>query len=515
MNTHTPPIQLADAVPAKQPQAVVIGSGFGGLAAAIRLGAKGYRVTVLEKLDRPGGRARVFKQDGFVFDAGPTIITAPFVLEELWALCGKKLEDDVQLKAMNPFYRILFDDGSYFTCNDNSDEMRAEVAKFSPSDVAGYERFMQDSKANYEIGFEQLGVKPFHRFWTMIKALPWLAKRRADRSVYAHVAKFIKNEKLRIALSFHPLFVGGNPMRVTSIYSLIAYMERQFGVHYAWGGTGALVNGMVNLITSQGGQLRLNAPVANLVLKDGAACGVRLENGEEFAADLVVSNADSIWTYKKLLPGHKPKRWSQGRLGRADMSMSLFIWYFGTNRQFDNVDHHTILMGPRYEGLLKDIFDRKVLADDFSMYLYRPTATDASMAPKGCDSFYVLAPVPHLASDVDWRSMAEPYRAKMQRRLEETIMPGLGDHVVTSRIMTPNDFADELNAPHGAAFGPEPTIFQSAWFRPHNVSEEVKNFFLVGAGTHPGAGVPSVITSAKVLDEVIPHANQWVANNAQ
>lgn len=515
MNTHTSPTHLANAMPTRQVHAVVIGSGFGGLAAAIRLGAKGYRVTVLEKLNQPGGRARVFKQDGYVFDAGPTIITAPFVLEELWELCGKRLEDDVPLKAIDPFYRIIFDDGSYFTCNDDPEKMRNEVAKFAPSDVAGYERFMRDSKANYEIGFEQLGMKPFHNFWTMVKALPWLVRRRADQSVYAHVAKFIKNDKLRIALSFHPLFVGGNPLRVTSIYSLIAYMERQFGVHYAWGGTGALVSGMIGLIESQGNQVQCDSPVASLLLDGDTASGVKLENGEEIAADLIVSNADSVWTYQNLLPGRKPKRWTSRRLARTRMSMSLFIWYFGTDRKFDNVDHHTILMGPRYKGLLKDIFDKKTLADDFSLYLYRPTATDPSMAPEGCDSFYVLAPVPHLESGVDWSSKAESYRVKLQQRLEESIMPGLGDHVATSRIMTPDDFVNELNAPFGAAFGPEPTIFQSAWFRPHNVSEEVDNLFLVGAGTHPGAGVPSVITSAKVLDEVIPTADFWIANHAK
>ncbi len=514
MNTHFPYPDDATLTVAHRPHAIVIGSGFGGLAAAIRLGARGYRVSVLEKLDQPGGRARVFKQDGFTFDAGPTIITAPFVLDELWDMCGKKRQDYVPLKAMNPFYRIRFDDGTFFSCNDNAEDMRAEVARFNPDDVEGYERFMKDSKANYIVGFEKLGAKPFHRIWDMIKFVPWLAARRADRSVYSHVAKYIKNEKLRIALSFHPLFVGGNPMRVTSIYSLIAYMEREFGVHYAWGGTGALVKGMVDLINGQGGQVRCNAPVEKLMIENGTAQGVVLENGERIAADVVVSNADSSWTYNNLLADHKPKRWTKRKLKKTHLSMSLFVWYFGTDKKFDDVDHHTILMGPRYQGLLKDIFDRKILAEDFSMYLYRPTASDPSMAPEGCDSFYVLAPVPHLASGVDWTAMAEPYRAKLQKRLEDTIMPQLGDHVVTSRIMTPEGFRDELNAPEGAAFGPEPIITQSAWFRPHNLSEEVSNFYLVGAGTHPGAGVPSVITSAKVLDELVPHGDSVAVENA-
>ncbi|MEL6751502.1 MAG: phytoene desaturase, partial [Pseudomonadota bacterium] len=485
----------------------VIGSGFGGLAAAVRLGARGYRVTVVEKLDQPGGRARVFKQDGYTFDAGPTIITAPFVLDELWNLCGKKLADHVPLKRMDPFYRIRFDDGTYFACNDSAEDMRAQIAKFEPDDVPGYERFMADSKANYEVGFEKLGDKSFGSLWKMVKFVPWLAARRADRSVFSHVAGYIKNSKLRIALSFHPLFVGGNPLRVTSIYSLIAYMEREFGVHYAWGGTGSLVRGMVDLIEGQGGAVRLNAPVARLMIEDETAKGVVLESGEEIAADIVVSNADVTWTYDNLLPGRKAKRWSKKKLAKTKLSMSLFVWYFGTDKQFDDVDHHTILMGPRYKELLRDIFDRKVLADDFSLYLYRPSASDPSVAPEGCDAFYVLAPVPHLEGGVNWSEHSETYRAKIQKHLEDTIMPGLGDHVVTSRLMTPDDFVSDLNAPHGAAFGPEPIITQSAWFRPHNQSEEVANFYLVGAGTHPGAGVPSVITSAKVLDEIVPHGD--------
>lgn len=514
MNTRLNPADLVDSEPVNKPHAVIIGSGFGGLAAAIRLGARGYRVSVLEKLDQPGGRARVFKQDGYTFDAGPTIITAPFVLEELWALCCKRLEEHVPLKAMNPFYRIRFDDGTYFTCNDNAEDMRAEVARFNPGDVEGYERFMTDSKANYSVGFEKLGAKPFHRLWDMVKFLPWLIARRADRSVYAHAAKYIKNEKLRIALSFHPLFVGGNPLRVTSIYSLIAHMEREFGVHYAWGGTGSLVRGMVDLIEGQGGLVRCSAPVSKVLADGRKTRGVVLEDGEEIAADIVVSNADSLWTYEHLLADHKPRRWTKRKLRRAHLSMSLYVWYFGTDKKYDDVDHHTILMGPRYKGLLKDIFDRKILADDFSMYLYRPSASDDSMAPEGCDSFYVLAPVPHLEAGVDWDAYGETFRQRILRRLEETIMPDLGQHIATSRVMTPLGFRDELNAPQGAAFGPEPIITQSAWFRPHNQISELDNFYLVGAGTHPGAGVPSVITSAKVLDDIVPHGDTFVRHHA-
>ncbi|MEM9330398.1 MAG: phytoene desaturase [Pseudomonadota bacterium] len=494
----------------QKPKAIVIGSGFGGLAAAVRLGARGYQVTVVEKLEQAGGRASVFNQDGFVFDAGPTIVTAPFVFEELWELCGKRMSDHVTLKPMNPFYKIRFDDGEVFTCNQDADFMRSEVARFNPKDVKGYDRFLAESEANYRMGFEQMGKKPFSRFVDMLKFLPSLISHRADRSVYAHVAKHIENEKLRIALSFHPLFVGGNPLRVTSIYSLIAFLERNWGVHYAMGGTGALVAGLVDLVKGQGGSLLLNSPVEEILVSNGQARGVRLKGGRELPANIVVSNADAIWGYDNLLSSRKNNRWTPRKLKRVHHSMSLFVWYFGTNRKFETVDHHTIIMGPRYKGLLKDIFDRKVLAEDFSLYLHRPTASDPDVAPEGCDTFYALSPVPHLESGVDWHEISEAYRMKMQRRLEETLMPGLGDCIVTSKIMTPLDFEKRLNAPFGAAFGPEPIFTQSAWFRPHNVSEEVKGLYLVGAGTHPGAGLPGVVTSACVLDEVVPHGNLFV-----
>ncbi|MEM8649690.1 MAG: phytoene desaturase family protein, partial [Pseudomonadota bacterium] len=435
-----------------KPHAVVIGAGFGGLAAAIRLGARGYQVTVVEKLEQPGGRASVFEIDGYKFDAGPTIITAPFVFEELWELCGMRMADHVNLKPMDPFYKIRFDDGEIFTCNQDPEFMRTEVARFNKNDVAGYDRYLEESKANYEMGFEMMGKKPFSNFTDMLKFLPSLISHRADRSVYAHVSKHIKNERLRIALSFHPLFVGGNPFRVTSIYSLIAYLERNWGVHYVMGGTGALVTAMVNLIKFQGGSIKLNSPVEDILIDEDKAVGVQLEGGEQIHSDIVVSNADAAWGYNNLLNGRQRKRWTKRKISRIHHSMSLFVWYFGTNRKFDSVDHHTILMGPRYKGLLSDIFDKKVLAEDFSLYLHRPSASDPSMAPPGCEAFYVLSPVPHLESGVDWNKQGEPYRLKIQQRLEETIMPGLSQSITASKIMTPNDFETRLNAPFGAAF---------------------------------------------------------------
>jgi len=489
-----------------RPHAVVIGSGFGGLAAAVRLGAKGYRVTVLEKLDAPGGRAYVHRQDGYTFDAGPTIITAPFLFEELWQLCGRRLSDDVTLTPVTPFYRIRFDDGAIFDCSGDAAAMRREIARFSPDDVEGYERFLKASEAIFKVGFEELGDVPFDRWTDMARIVPAMLRLKSYRTVYDFVASFVRDERLRVVLSFHPLLIGGNPFTTTSIYCLIAFLERRWGVHFAMGGTGRLVQGLVGLIEGQGGTVRCASEVTEILTRQGVANGVRLASGEILQADIVVSNADSTWTYKKLLPGIVRKRWTDRRIDRARYSMSLFVWYFGSRRRYEDVAHHTILLGPRYRGLLNDIFERKVLAEDFSLYLHRPTATDPSLAPAGCDAFYVLSPVPHLASGVDWSAEAERYRSRIEQALSQTVLPNLGNEVVTSRLLTPQDFQDRLLSYRGAAFGLEPVLTQSAWFRPHNRSEEVERLFLVGAGTHPGAGLPGVLSSARVLDDIVPDA---------
>jgi phytoene desaturase len=493
--------------PDPRPHAIVIGAGFGGLAAAIRLGARGWRVTVLEKLDAPGGRAYVYRQDGFTFDAGPTIITAPYLLEELWALCGRRMADDLDLRAMQPFYRIRFDDGTVMHCSADLDTTRAEIARIAPEDLPGFERFIVESERIFDVAFAELADQPFHRFATLLRAVPDMLRLRGYRTVYSRVCDYFSNDKLRIAFSFHPLLIGGNPLTTTAYYCLIAHLERLHGVHYAMGGMGAVVRGLVGLIHGQGGTLRHGAEVEQITVQDGRATGIRLAGGECIAADVVVSNADVGWTYSKLLSEHPRRRWTDARIARARYSMSLFVWYFGTNRRFEDVYHHTMVLGPRYRALLTDIFRRKRLADDFSLYLHRPTATDPSLAPPGCDSFYVLSPVPHLGSGTDWATQAEPYRAAIQRRLEQTVLPGLGDSLVTSRMLTPQDFRDRLLSVNGAAFSLEPQLFQSAWFRPHNVSEEVDGLFLVGAGTHPGAGVPGVVSSAKILDQVVPHGS--------
>ncbi|MBD0273223.1 MAG: phytoene desaturase [Acetobacteraceae bacterium] len=502
-STPAPP-ETAD----RQPHAVVIGSGFGGLAAAVRLGARGYRVTVLERLDQPGGRARVHRQDGFAFDAGPTIVTAPFLLEELWALCGRRLADDVALVPLSPFYRLRFADGSTFDCSADPAAMRAEVERLSPADVEGYERFMQLSERACRVGFEELGHAPFGSVAAMARVVPDLLRLGGLRSVHALVARHVRDERLRVALSFHPLLIGGNPFSASGLYALIAHLERRWGVWWATGGTGSLVRGLVALIEGQGGRVRLGAEVRRIAARDGRAAGVVLASGEPIAAEVVVSNADSAWTYERMLPPeHRPRRWTAGRLRRARHSMGLFVWYFGTRRRYEDVGHHTILLGPRYRDLLRDVFARKVLAQDFSLYLHRPTATDPSMAPPGCDCFYVLSPVPNLdAVGLDWATEAEPYRRAIARHLSGTLLPGLEEAVVTSRVATPLDFRDDLLSPRGAGFGLEPVLWQSAWFRPHNRSEELENLYLVGAGTHPGAGLPGVLSSAKVLDAVVPHA---------
>ncbi|NEU11066.1 phytoene desaturase [Methylobacterium sp. BTF04] len=491
--------------PTARPHAVVIGSGFGGLAAAIRLGARGYRVTVLERLDQAGGRARVHRQDGFTFDAGPTIVTAPFLFEELWTLCGKRMADDVTLAPMLPFYRIRFDDGASFDYSGDRDAMRAEVARFSPDDVAGYERFMARSEAICRVGFEELGHVPFSRLSDMARIMPTLLRLGGHRSVYDLVASYIRDERLRTIFSFHPLLIGGSPFRASAIYCLIAHLERRWGVHFAMGGTGRLVDGLVDLIRGQGGEVRYDADAARIDVVEGRATGVTLCNGERIAADIVVSNADSAFTYTTLLGG-KAKRWSAAKLARAHSSMGLFVWYFGTNRKFPGIAHHTILMGPRYRGLIDDIFSKKRLAQDFSLYLHRPTATDPLLAPPGCDAFYVLSPVPNLDGGQDWDAIAEPYRQAIERHLDATVMPGLSGSIVTSKVTNPQDFATDFLSFRGSGFGLEPVLTQSAWFRPHNASEDVRHLYLVGAGTHPGAGLPGVLSSARVLDTVVPDA---------
>ena len=491
----------------KPPHAIVIGSGFGGLAAAIRLGARGYRVTVIDKLDRPGGRAYVHERGGHVFDAGPTVVTAPFLFEELWALCGKRMQDEIDLRPVTPFYRIRFDSGETFDYTGDAAAMRAEVGRLCPGDVDGYERFLAMSEAIFKVGFEKLADVPFSKWTDMARIVPEMMKLQSYRTVYGLVAKYVKDERLRQVLSFHPLLVGGNPFSTTSIYTLIAFLERKWGVHFPIGGTGALVRGLVGLIEGQGGSVRLSTEVQQILVERGRARGVLLANGERIESDVVVSNADSAWTYKHLVAPGDRKRWTDRKIEKARYSMSLFVWYFGTKVQYPDVAHHSILLGPRYKGLLDDIFVRHLLADDFSLYLHRPTATDPGLAPPGRDTFYVLSPVPNLTSGTDWSTEAEKYRKQVEKYLERTVLPGLSANLTESLTMNPQDFQDRLLSFRGAAFGIEPVLTQSAYFRPHNESEDVERLYLVGAGTHPGAGLPGVLSSARVLDRIVPHGS--------
>ena len=491
-------------------EAIVIGAGLGGLAAAMRLGAKGYRVTVVEKLDTVGGRGSSISQDGHRFDLGPTIVTVPQVFEDLWATCGQDFHRDVDLKALDPFYEIRWPDGSIFTARSDHDAMRKEVQRLSPRDLKGYDRFLKDAYRRYVVGFEGMVAKPMHRAWDTIKVLPEFAMLRADRSILGLAKARVKDPRLRMALSFHPLFIGGDPMNVTSMYALVSHLEMAFGVHYAIGGVQKMADAMARIVRQQGGTIRLGQTVDNIAIEGGQAQGIQLKDGEHLQAPLVVSNADAGHTYQSLIRHKSKKRWTDRKLDKTRWSMGLFVWYFGTKGtrgKWADVGHHTILSGPRYEGLLRDIFIKGKLADDMSLYVHRPSVTDPTVAPEGDDTFYALSPVPHLghANPVDWETEAPKYRAKVAKVLQQLI-PGFEDHLSTEVIFTPETFRDRYLSPHGAGFSIEPRILQSAWFRPHNVSEEAKGLYLVGAGTHPGAGLPGVVSSAEVLGKLIPDA---------
>ncbi len=484
---------------------VVIGAGFGGLAAAIRLRAQGHDVTLLERRDKPGGRAYVFEQDGFVFDAGPTIITAPWLIHELFELAGRRSEDYVSLVPLDPFYNIRFEDGSVFRYTGRRAEVIEQVRRFRPDDVPGYLRFAERADEIFEAGMALID-RPFTRLGDMARVVPDLVRLRADRSVADLVGRHLRDDRLRQVFSFHPLLVGGNPFQSTSIYALIHTLEQRWGVWFAMGGTGALVRALARLFEELGGDLRLGTGAEEITVDAGTgrATGVRLAGGGEWLpADAVVSNADVAHTYLHLVPAAARRRWTDRRVRRQRYSMSLFVLYFGTDRRYEDVAHHEILMGPRYRPLLDDIFTHKRLASDFSLYLHRPTATDPSLAPPGCDAWYVLSPVPHLGGPTDWAAAAKPYRDAIVRYLEERYLPGLSRHIVTERQVDPRYFRDDLNSHLGSAFSVEPILTQSAWFRPHNRSEDVPNLYFAGAGTHPGAGIPGVLSSGKIVADMI------------
>ena len=479
-------------------RAAVIGSGFGGLSLAIRLQAAGIATTVFEQRDKPGGRAYVYEDAGFTFDGGPTVITDPTCLEEVFTAAGRRLSDYVELIPVSPFYRLLWTDGRQFDYVNDQAALDAQIAAFDPADVEGYRRFLAYSQAVFEEGYLKLGAVPFLHFSDMMKAGPNLVKLQAWRSVYAMVARFIRDPHLREAFSFHSLLVGGNPFSTSSIYALIHALERKWGVFFPRGGTGALVKGMVRLFTELGGTIRLSTPVDEITVEGTKATGVRLKDGETLPFDLVASNADVVHTYAKLLRGSPRGRSYGAQLARKRHSMSLFVTYFGARRTWDHLQHHTVLFGPRYRGLVSEIFKGPALPEDFSLYLHAPTVTDPSLAPEGCTAFYVLSPVPHLGkAEIDWEVEGPRYRDRILAHLEQRLLPGLRESLVTSRILTPFGFRDELSAHLGSAFSVEPILTQSAWFRPHNRDAKITNLYFTGAGTHPGAGVPGVVGSAK------------------
>lgn len=482
--------------------AAVVGSGFGGLAAAIRLQAAGIETSVFEALEQPGGRASVFSLEGFTFDAGPTVITDPQCLYELFALSGKRPEDYIQLLPVTPFYRLFWPGGESFDYCQDLESTFKEIAKFNADDVEGYKKFLQYSKEVYREGYERLASHPFLNFSSMLKVLPELIRLRADRSVYKTVSRFISNEKLREAFSFHSLLVGGNPFKTSSIYTLIHYLERAGGVHFPVGGTGALVKALVRLFEDIGGKLHLNMAVQSISRKADRATGLKVR-GQELPFDFIISNADVVHTYSHLLQD-RDSRNTGASLKKKSHSMSLFLIYFGTDKKYPQLAHHNILFGPRYKGLLDDIFGGKNLPEDFSLYLHAPTRTDQSLAPESCEGFYVLSPVGHKGHlDIDWKKVGPMYADKILKSIEERLLPGLRDHIIVKKIFTPDDFETRLNAHLGSAFSLEPILSQSAYFRVHNRDKHIKNLYFAGAGTHPGAGLPGVISSAKATAQLI------------
>jgi phytoene desaturase len=483
---------------------IVIGSGFGGLAAAIRLRAQGHDVTVVEQRDKPGGRAYVYTQDGFTFDGGPTIITAPWLIDDVFAAAGRKTADYVSIVPIDPFYQIRFEDGTVFRYNGDREAIIRQIAALNPGDVAGYRRFVREAERVFATGMGLID-KPFTSLLDMVKVLPDLIRLRADRSVAGLTNKHIRDDRLRQVFSFHPLLVGGNPFETTSIYTLIHHLEQKWGVWFAMGGTGKLVEAFVRLFGDLGGDLRLSTRVEEITVDErtGRANGVRLAGGEVLRADAVVSNGDVAFTYKHLIAPRWRRTYTDAKIDRMSYSMSLMVIYFGTDRQYPDIAHHEIIMGPRYRGLLQEVFQTKTLADDFSLYLHRPTATDPSLAPPGGDAFYVLSPVPHLGGPTDWATMAQPYRDRIMAYLEERYLPDLSKHIVTELRIDPLHFRDTLSSHLGSAFSVQPILTQSAWFRPHNRSEDIPNLYFAGAGTHPGAGLPGVISSGKIVADLI------------
>ena len=479
--------------------AVVIGAGFAGIAMALRLRALGYQVTLLERLNSLGGRAQVFERGGYRHDAGPTVITAPFLFDELFELFDEKLADYLEFVPLDPFYRFHFADGSQFDYRASVEDTLTEIRRFSPEDANGYLKLLEKSKKVYDVGFKKLVHRPFIRIWDMVKQVPALLILKCYKTVSQMVNSHLKHPLIRQAFSIHPLLVGGNPFKTTAIYTLIHYLERRWGVFFCMGGTGKLVEELGALMERHGVNIVLNADVEEIITANKTATGVRFGDNEIIDAEVVVFGGDPETCYQHMLPNTRPRLPDI----KKHYSMGLYVLYFGTKKLYPDVAHHSIWMGPRFKELLSEIFDAKQMSEDFSLYLHRPTATDKSFAPDGCESFYVLCPVPNLQGGVDWSLEAEVLRDRIVEALEETILPELSSVIEEVFWMTPEDFAKDYRSMHGAGFSIEPRLTQSAWFRFHNRDKAISNLYFVGAGTHPGAGLPGVVSSAKVVEELL------------
>ena len=483
---------------------IVIGSGFGGIAAALRLRAKGHDVTLIEKHQDLGGRARVFKRNGFTFDGGPTVITAPYLINELFELFKKNPKDYIELSPLKIWYQFIFEDRSKFNYSGNENEMKAQIGELSQEDVQGYEKLVNFTKKIFDKGFTELADVPFDKPFVMMQQLPALLKLKSYKSVYSLVSSYIKNEKLRRMLSMHPLLVGGNPFTTTSIYGLILYLEKKWGIHYSMGGTGNIIKGFEKLMNEVGIKVIKGNEVKKIISKNTKITGVKLNNDNTINADIVICNADPPAVYEKLLDGNSNNsflfNWKKKRM---EYSMGLFVYYFGTKKIYENVEHHTIKFGNKYKEHLDDIFDKKKLNEDISYYLHRPSATDKSMAPEGNDCFYVLVPVPNNQSGINWNTEGEKMKSLIINKMEKDLMPNLKENIVEDFYLTPDYFEKDLNTKFGSGFSIQPKFTQSAYFRFHNKSEIYDGLYFVGAGTHPGAGVPGVLSSAKVLDKIL------------
>ena len=483
---------------------IVIGSGFGGLAAALRLRAKKYEVTLLEKHPDLGGRARVFQKDRFIYDGGPTVITAPYLLEELFSLFDKKISDYTKIVPLKLWYKFVFEDGSSFNYSGNEEDMKKQIEKFCREDLSGYKKLLNFTEKIFNKGFTELSTKPFNKVSFMVKQIPALLKLKSYQSVYKLVSSFISDEKLRRVFSMHPLLVGGNPFTTTSIYTLILFLEKKWGIHYAMGGTGSVVKALEKLMAEENIKVLKNSEVTEIINHNNKIKEVKINNNLKLECDYLVCNSDPPTVYKNLIKSKKNYGFLfNQKIQRMNYSMGLFVYYFGSKKPYKNVAHHTICFGDSYKKHLQKIFDEKILSEDISYYLHRPSATDPNMAPEGQDAFYVLVPVPNNLSGINWKNEGEKFKKLVLNKMETTVLPGIKENVVSDFYLTPDYFAKDLSTLHGSGFSIQPQFTQSAYFRFHNKSEIFENLFFVGAGTHPGAGMPGVLSSAKVLDELL------------